>query len=72
MDPVTLTVTGNPATATLQSSLTAASSSASKSHMEKATDVPQCSQTPNVVQVDIGAIYFKAKSPADFLPQCTR
>ena len=36
------------------------------SHVEKVTDVPQCSQTPHLAQVDIGTIYSTAKSPADF------
>ena len=34
--------------------------------MVKATDVPQPSKTPSLVQMDIGIIYSKATSPADF------
>ena len=62
-------VTSNPDISTVSSSHTSVSDTlplVSEPQTSDITDVPQSSKAPNLVQLDVGTIYAKAKSPADF------
>ena len=62
-------VTSNPDISTVSSSHTSVSDTlplVSEPQTSDITDVPQSNKAPDLVQLDVGTIYAKAKSPADF------